>query len=77
MIDSVLITRKISLIAADLKALVPYAELSLQAYLKEPVNEVAVERYLERVIGRMIDINYHIVTELGHHLPRTFSNRSL
>ena len=72
MIDSVLITRKINLIAADLKALVPYAELSLQAYLKEPVNEVAVERYLERVIGRMIDINYHIVTELGHPPPKDY-----
>ena len=72
MIDPVLIIRKINLIAADLKALAPCAELSLQAYLKEPVNEVAVERYLERIIGRMIDINYHIVTELGDPPPKDY-----
>ncbi|HEX7550433.1 MAG TPA: HepT-like ribonuclease domain-containing protein [Candidatus Methylomirabilis sp.] len=27
--------------------------------------EISVERYLERMIGRMIDINYHLITESG------------
>jgi uncharacterized protein YutE (UPF0331/DUF86 family) len=27
------------------------------------------ERYLERIIGRMIDINYHVLTESGQPPP--------
>ena len=28
------------------------------------------ERYLERMIGRMIDIDYHLITDTGHAPPR-------
>ncbi len=72
MIDPVLVTRKISLIAGDLRAAEPLARLSLEEYLRDPINEVAVERYLERLIGRMIDINYHVVTEMGHPPPKDY-----
>src|SRR3989442_11446590 len=72
MIDPVLITRKISLIAGDLRAAEPLARFSLEEYLRDPINEVAVERYLERLIGRMIDINYHVVTEMGHPPPKNY-----
>ena len=53
MIDPVLVTRKISLIAKDLTALGPYSEMTLEDYLADPVHEVVVERYLERTIGRL------------------------
>ncbi len=72
MIDPVLVTRKISLIAGDLRAVEALARLSLEEYLRDPINEVAVERYLERLIGRMIDINYHVVTEMGHPPPKDY-----
>jgi uncharacterized protein YutE (UPF0331/DUF86 family) len=72
MIDPILVTRKINLIAKDLKALTPFGEMTLKTYLADPVNEVIVERYLERIIGRMIDINYHLVTELGHPPPKDY-----
>jgi len=72
MIDPVLITRKINLIAKDLKAMAPYGEMTLEAYLDDPVHELVVERYLERTIGRMIDINYHVVTALGEPPPRDY-----
>lgn len=72
MIDPVLVTRKINLIAKDVQALLPYSRLTLKDYLAEPVNEVIAERYLERIIGRMIDINYHLVTELGSPPPRDY-----
>jgi uncharacterized protein YutE (UPF0331/DUF86 family) len=72
MIDTELVIRKITLITKDLHALGPYAQMTLEAYLSDPVNEVAVERYLERVIGRMIDINYHLVTGLGHPPPKDY-----
>ncbi|MEW6325913.1 MAG: DUF86 domain-containing protein [Nitrospirota bacterium] len=72
MIDPILIVRKINLIAKDLKALAPFGSMTLEAYLAEPVNEAAAERYLERIIGRMIDINYHLVTEQGHPPPKDY-----
>jgi uncharacterized protein YutE (UPF0331/DUF86 family) len=33
---------------------------------------VLAERYLERIIGRMIDINYHLITESGHPPPTDY-----
>lgn len=72
MIDRTLIIRKMNLIIKDLKALEPYATLSLESYLKNPIHEILTERYLERIIGRMIDINYHLITELGHPPPRDY-----
>jgi len=59
------VLRKINLILADLKALRKYAQMELSTFLADSIHQVVVERYLERIIGRMIDINYHLVTELG------------
>lgn len=72
MIDVELVTRKMVLITGDLAQLQPFAEQDRASYLASPVNEAAVERYLERVIGRMIDINYHLITELGHAPPSDY-----
>jgi uncharacterized protein YutE (UPF0331/DUF86 family) len=72
MIDPVLVIRKINLISSDLNALTSYGQKTLDVYLSDPINEVVVERFLERIIGRMIDINYHIVTELGHPPPKDY-----
>jgi uncharacterized protein YutE (UPF0331/DUF86 family) len=65
MIDHELVTRKLTLIAADAKALVPFAAKPLDDFLASAVDEVIVERYLERIIGRMIDVNYHLITAAG------------
>lgn len=72
MIDRALVIRKINLILKDLKAIESFGRMSIDAYLGDPVNEPAAERYLERIIGRMIDVNYHIVTELGDPPPRDY-----
>ena len=72
MIDAELVTRKLLLIMRDLEALGPIAAKDLTAYLATPLDEVVVERYLERVIGRMIDINYHLITEAGHSPPADY-----
>lgn len=72
MIDPELVIRKMVLIAADLKALAPFADRPLEQYLVDATDEVLVERYLERIIGRMIDINYHLVTEAGEPPPRDY-----
>jgi uncharacterized protein YutE (UPF0331/DUF86 family) len=72
MIDRELITRKLALITADVKALAPFAAKSLDEYLRSEVDEVLVERYLERIVGRMIDVNYHLLTESGHPPPTDY-----
>lgn len=72
MIDRALVTRKITLILKDLAALTDLSRQSREAYLANPINEVLAERYLERMIGRMIDINYHLITESGHPPPKDY-----
>ncbi len=72
MVDPELVTRKMTLIAPDLDALTRIARKGLEEYLASPTDEVLSERYLERIIGRMIDINYHLITELGSPPPRDY-----
>jgi uncharacterized protein YutE (UPF0331/DUF86 family) len=72
MIDPELVTRKILLITRDLEALRPVAAQDLASYVNTPTAEVLAERYLERLIGRMIDINYHLITESGHPPPADY-----
>jgi uncharacterized protein YutE (UPF0331/DUF86 family) len=43
--------------------------MTLDAFLQSPVNAVLAERYIERAVGRMIDINYHLLTESGQAPP--------
>jgi uncharacterized protein YutE (UPF0331/DUF86 family) len=72
MIDAAFVTRKLTLILQDFSPLSELAEKSEPEYLANPVNEVLAERYLERMIGRMIDINFHLITELGHAPPKDY-----
>ena len=72
MIDVELVTRKLLLITRDLEALGPIAAKDRATYLATPLDEVVVERYLERMIGRMIDINYHLITEADHPPPADY-----
>jgi uncharacterized protein YutE (UPF0331/DUF86 family) len=72
MIDPELVIRKMALIAADLQALEPLAKRSSEEYLASVTDEVLAERYLERIIGRMIDINYHLITESGRPPPHDY-----
>jgi len=59
MIDPELVTRKMLLITADLRALEPLARHKLEDYVASPTDEVLVERYLERIIGRMAKPRRH------------------
>ncbi|MGH7320240.1 MAG: type VII toxin-antitoxin system HepT family RNase toxin [Candidatus Rokuibacteriota bacterium] len=72
MIDAELVTRKMLLITRDVTALEPIARRDLGDYLASGTDEILVERYLERIIGRMIDINYHLLTEAGHPPPADY-----
>ncbi|KKP78197.1 MAG: hypothetical protein A2271_04315 [Candidatus Moranbacteria bacterium RIFOXYA12_FULL_35_19] len=68
-IDKSIIIRKITLINKDLKSLKKLSQLSLKTYLSKSEYEAMTERYLERIIGRMIDINYHILLEAEKENP--------
>ena len=72
MIDAELVTRKMLLITRDLTGLEPIARKDVGEYLASPTDEIVAERYLERMIGRMIDINYHLITETGHAPPADY-----
>jgi len=72
MIDTILVVRKINLISQDLDELLPISRKDLNEYLSSRIDEILAERYLERMIGRMIDINYHLITESGHPPPADY-----
>jgi len=71
-IDKVLVERKTALILEDILHLEPISKHTLTEFIEKYEYEVLSERYLERIIGRMIDINFHIITELGHTPPRDY-----
>lgn len=71
-IDPQLVTRKLLLIAADIAALESIRDRGADAYAQNWIDQAVVERYLERVIGRMIDVNYHLLTANGHPPPADY-----
>ena len=73
-VDKNLVTRKITFINRDLKMLLKLSNFSFPEYLKKPEYEAAAERFLERVVGRMIDINYHILAEGKQYTPIDYYN---
>lgn len=71
-IDAELVTRKLSLIGGDLGLLREVRARGLAPYLASPMDQAVVERLLERVATRMIDINYHLITADGQPPPRDY-----
>ncbi len=43
--------------------------MTTESFLANPINAVLAERYVERAVGRMIDVNYHLLTESGQPPP--------
>lgn len=57
--------RKLQLIADDLERLVRFKDESLESLKSDEMKLAAVERLLERIVMRAIDINEHLISELG------------
>lgn len=72
MIDRELVTRKIVLISGDLEELRKLASSGVESYLADPYKEILAERFLERMVSRMIDINYHIITGSEKPPPKDY-----
>lgn len=71
-VDAELVTRKLLLILRDLDALALLAATPRAAFLESAFTQAAAERVLERTIGRMIDVNYHLITGTGHPPPSDY-----
>lgn len=73
-VNSKIVQRKITLINKDLKNLQEIGTVPLAKFISNDTYETLAERYLERIIGRMIDINYHILAEVDHETPLDYYN---
>lgn len=71
-IDIDVIRRKAKLIEADLARLKKYKDLSLSEYLADENTQLIVERLLEKITGRTIDLNYHILKEEYEIMPQDY-----
>lgn len=65
MLDTHFIKRKIKLIQEDISVLEKLSSVSFDELMKDSVTFSAVERFLEKIIMRAIDINQHIIAEVG------------
>ncbi|GAB4471899.1 MAG: DUF86 domain-containing protein [Burkholderiaceae bacterium] len=59
------VRRKLALIAEDLERLAAFRDLSLEALRADEVRLAAIERMLERVVMRAIDVNEHLIAALA------------
>jgi len=73
-LDKKLIHRKITLIDRDMKSLKQISLIPLNKFLHDHIFEAVAERNLERVAGRMIDINYHILAQAENESPVDYYN---
>lgn len=59
------IERKLQLIAEDLGRLTQFRDESYESLVADDLRLAAVERILERIVLRAIDVNEHIISELA------------
>ncbi len=72
-LDKDVLVKKIEEIEKDLTFLKELTEkITLEEYKKSEEVQLQAERLLERIIGRAIDINFHILQEEFKTLPKTY-----
>lgn len=71
MIRAELVRRKLQLIAQDLEILLRFKGETLESLTGDAVKLAAVERLLERIVMRAVDINEHLICELATGEGRT------
>jgi uncharacterized protein YutE (UPF0331/DUF86 family) len=59
------VQRKLQLIAEDLGRLLEYKDESWESITADFLKLAALERLIERIVMRAIDINEHLIAELG------------
>jgi len=68
-VDAALVRRKLTRIAATLDALEPLSQLSLAEYQARLYERKAAERFLHEAIESALDVNAHLIAELGADVP--------
>lgn len=68
-VDAAILRRKLGHIVAALDALRPLAALSLAEYQRRLYERKAAERLLQEAIEAALDINAHLLAELGGPVP--------
>ena len=71
-IDAAIIRRKLQRIAASLDGLRPIALLSLDEYRARFYERKATERLLQEAIEAALDVNAHLIAELGGEVPEEY-----
>lgn len=66
MINEVFIRRKITLIQGEFSSLEKLSKYSFDEIVSDFIKQAALERILEKIIMRAIDINQHIIAELSN-----------
>ncbi len=59
------VERKLQLITEDLSRLSEFRTDSYESFIENPLRLAAVERLLERIVLRAIDINEHVISALA------------
>lgn len=79
MLNQEFLIRKIKLIQEDLSHLEPVSKFSFNDIVSDPIKQSAVERYLERIVTRAIDINRHLIAEFGqgNEITRSYEDTFL
>ena len=77
MLDKKFIQRKINLIQEELENIAPLQSLPLEKISQDPIKQAALERYLERVVNRAIDINQHILAENDQKQFKSSSQKNI
>lgn len=80
MLNEDFIYRKISLIEDELSRLKEFSQYSFNEIVSDFRKQAVVERLLERIITRAIDINQHIIKELADEStspPKTYKETFL
>jgi uncharacterized protein YutE (UPF0331/DUF86 family) len=68
-VDAALLRRKLAHIAELLTALQPLARLTLEVYRQRLYDRKAAERLLQEAIEAALDVNAHLIAELGGPAP--------
>jgi uncharacterized protein YutE (UPF0331/DUF86 family) len=68
-LDAAIIRRKLQRITASLDGLRPIARLSLEDYRARFYERKATERLLQEAIEAALDVNAHLIAELGGEVP--------
>ena len=68
-VDAALVRRKLATMMETLTALEPLSHLSLAEYRARLYERKAAERLLQETIEAAVDVNAHLVAELGRAVP--------